>query len=107
MNQEYLTRKFLNVLRFDYNIIFKVKKLKMCMGICTNDYISIDHTRGDILDTLIHELLHRVYPKKNDGWVNKVSKNWIKNSTWGMKKRVLFEFLDRAVAIRKDDMEND
>lgn len=55
--------------------------------------IVIDHTKGEILETLVHELLHSLGFKPRS--VPKIETEWIKNSSWFQKKQLLTELVKK------------
>jgi hypothetical protein len=51
---------------------FELKKLRGCMGLCCwEEGISIDF-RKELIPTIIHEVIHDLYPKNWEGWVYRV-----------------------------------
>lgn len=68
--------------------IFEIKKLRIKRGYCHDDgnRIELDY-RDEIISTLIHEVLHYIYPEweeekiaKYERWIiNKLSKTQVKN----------------------------
>ena len=55
--------------------------------------IEIDHTKGELLETIVHELFHAMSIQKE--LVPKLETWWIKYSSWKQKKTLLQKFLSK------------
>lgn len=95
MTPGYLTKRFLQILQ-EGEVETKIRPLGGYSGFYIFGTVYIDHKRGDILGSLVHELLHHLYGYKSHKWIYKTEKDWIKNSSWKMKKKVLQELLYRT-----------
>ncbi len=58
--------------------------------------IEIDHTKGELLETVVHEILHHLKPKKKNSDIDKLEEQWVKNSSWIEKQDVLLAFLGKT-----------
>lgn len=95
MTSGYLTNRFVKALK-GKDIGFRFTSLGKYSGVYLSGVIFVDHAKGDVLATVVHELLHHLYEKKPHRWIYKMEKWWVKKSSWKMKKKVLQEFLDRT-----------
>lgn len=81
-----ITKRLYADIRNNRNIIFK--KLRGCHGEYdeVNEEVLVDY-RKEMLPTVVHEYLHRWYPKRNENWVireeekimNALTQNQVKN----------------------------
>ena len=62
--------------------------LDSCLGISLGDKVWIDH-RANILEILVHEVLHIIYPDLNEMSVRKKTNWFIQKSTWFQKCKLL------------------
>ena len=51
--------------------------------------IRVDHTKGDFIDTFLHEMFHALYPQENNNRINCRTKRFIAHSSWETKKKVI------------------
>ena len=51
-----------------------------------NRIIRINPSKGDAIDTALHEELHRKYPNKSEKWIRKKAKE--QNKKFSIKKKV-------------------
>jgi len=71
-------------------IVFRFTRLPgRVYGYSLCDEIMIDHTRGDIFDTFVHEMLHHLKPHWNHVQVRAQTKYFISRSSWDTKQRIL------------------
>jgi predicted metal-dependent peptidase len=62
--------------------------LDSCLGITLGDRIWIDH-RANILEVLIHEVLHIIYPDFKESEIRKKTTWFIQKSSWFQKQNIL------------------
>jgi len=95
MTPGYLTNWFVKALR-EEEVDVKIRPLGKYAGFFILATVFIDHRGGDVLGTVVHELLHYLYEYKPHKWIYKQEGEWIKKASWKMKKRVLQELLYRT-----------
>lgn len=95
MTPGYLTNRFVKALR-EEEVDIRIRPLGKYAGFFILATVFVDHRGGDVLGTVVHELLHYLYEKKPHKWVYDMEKWWIRNSSWRMKKKVLQEILYRT-----------
>lgn len=39
--------------------------------------IRINPRKGDVVDTILHENLHKLFPKKPEKWIKRKAKEWL------------------------------
>jgi hypothetical protein len=78
------------------NIEIKFCYLDSCLGISLGDKVWIDH-RSNILEILVHEVLHIIYPDLGEMSVRKKTNWFIQKSTWFQKCRLLYTILLKEV----------
>jgi hypothetical protein len=77
----YLYRKVLRRIKEKPKGYFSFKRLRGYHGICCwNEGISVD-PRKELIPTLIHEVLHDLYPNNWEGWTLRVESKIINNIT--------------------------
>ena len=57
--------------------------------------IEIDHRKGDFFGTLVHELLHAVFPKYSERIICLLEREYLLKSSWKQKRTLLIKFLFR------------
>ena len=68
----YIYRRIVNRIEKKPRGYFIFKKLRGSCGLyCWGEYIKID-PRRDLVPTIIHEVLHDLYPKNWEGWVSRI-----------------------------------
>ncbi len=59
--------------------------------------IEIDHRKGELLETIIHEAFHILYPEiEDDKRIRHLENEWMKKSRWKEKQEVLLCFLGKT-----------
>lgn len=61
------------------------RKLDTAKGLIMGDEILVDHTEGDWLGTLVHELCHYLRGDANHREIGKFLKRWTREASWSEK----------------------
>ncbi len=95
MTPSYLTNRFVKALR-EEEVDLRFRPLGKYAGIFVLATVFVDHRSGDVLGTVVHELLHYLYEGKPHKWIYNQEREWVRKSSWKMKKQVLQEILNRT-----------
>jgi len=58
--------------------------------------IEIDHSKGELLETVVHEFFHILCPDLSDSRINSLEIEWVKKSSWKEKQEILLCFLNKT-----------
>jgi hypothetical protein len=91
----YLYRRILQRIREKPKGYFVFKKLRGCDGLCCWDYGIFIDPRKQFIPTLIHEVLHDLYPHNWEGWTMRVESKIMNNITSYDIYRLIMEFFKK------------
>lgn len=90
-NSFLLTKKILDSIQAG-DVRIYAKKMNI-QGASCGDVIFINPYRPDPLTTLVHEMIHVIYPSLKEKEVEKMALLWGYKSTWNQKKALLQELV--------------